>query len=98
MSPSHVRSEAKEEGGCRIANIAHLHGNLAVVDEHFASQEIGTDGGLVAGAELLVDLDGRRNVSRPTDGMRHAHPRSERVPDVHIDSSNSSCRHRYHRG
>lgn len=34
----------------------HLHGNQPVVDQHFLGQEIGTNRGFVACAELLVDL------------------------------------------
>jgi len=40
-------------------SIPHLHGNLPVVDEYLPGQEIGTDGGFVARAELLVDLEER---------------------------------------
>ncbi len=35
---------------------SHLHGDLSVVDKHLSRQEVGADRGLVAGAELLVDL------------------------------------------
>lgn len=38
------------------ATTTHLHSNLAVVNQNLPRQEIGTNGGLVAGAELLVDL------------------------------------------
>jgi hypothetical protein len=34
----------------------HLHGYQPVVDQYFLGQEIGTDGGFVAGAKLLIDL------------------------------------------
>ena len=36
--------------------VPHLHRDLAVVDEDLAGQEVGADGGLVAGAKLFVDL------------------------------------------
>jgi hypothetical protein len=36
--------------------LSYLHGDLAVIDEDLAGQEIRPDGSLVAGAELLVDL------------------------------------------
>ena len=35
----------------------HLHRHLTVVHLYFACEEVGTDCGLVAGAEPLVDLD-----------------------------------------
>ncbi|KAH8639487.1 hypothetical protein IG631_07257 [Alternaria alternata] len=34
----------------------HLHGHQPVVDQYFLGQKIGTDGGFVAGAKLLIDL------------------------------------------
>jgi hypothetical protein len=45
-------------------NIAHLHGNLTVIDEHLTSQEVGPDSSLVAGAELLIDLDSTMSVRK----------------------------------
>jgi hypothetical protein len=42
-----------------IREDAHLHGYLAVVDEHLAREKVGADRGLVAGAELFVDLSGQ---------------------------------------
>jgi hypothetical protein len=38
----------------------YLHGHEPIVDKDFLGQEIGSDGGLVAPAELLVDLFHRR--------------------------------------
>ena len=34
----------------------HLHGDLSVVHEHLPREEVGSDCGFVACAELLVDL------------------------------------------
>src|SRR4051812_8911836 len=42
----------------------HLHRNLSVVDKDLAGQEVGSDSGLVARAELFVDLEGEHGVSR----------------------------------
>lgn len=34
----------------------YLHGHEAVVNKYFFREEVGADGGLVAGAEFFVDL------------------------------------------
>jgi hypothetical protein len=62
-----------------------LHGDQAVVDEHLLGQEVGAYGGLVACAELLVDLHWVRAVDWA--GWR----------SVRIGSSSSSCRLRCRR-
>jgi hypothetical protein len=38
------------------SGVPELHGHETVVHEHLFGEEVGADGGLVACAELLVDL------------------------------------------
>lgn len=43
-------------GRSALYMVAYLHRHLSVVNQDLSRQEIGTDRGFVAGAELLVDL------------------------------------------
>lgn len=38
------------------SGLSYLHGDLSVINQNLSSQEISSDGGLVARTELLVDL------------------------------------------
>ena len=82
-----------------VSIVPYLHGDLAVVYQDLSRQKVGTDCGLVAGAELLVDLF----EAAPCQNHRLiAHRRrtvdTKKEASVHIGSSSWSCRRRYRPG
>lgn len=55
--------------GCGRVGRHYLHGDLPVVDQDLTGQEVGADGGLVARAELLIDLGREKEKERQASAV-----------------------------